>query len=172
VDEAAVKAEGAKMAAAAKVPTADFAKLQKQAYDDLKITATPPPTELKDVRRGNIPPGQVKAFDMNVGEVSDALDEPGGIYIYKVVSKKTLTQSEVEPDIKKTLEQERARAEMLKLTGSIKLDYNEAYFAEPAAERPQPPQLQAPRDATAQGAPAAKAAPAAAKIPTAPKTPK
>lgn len=175
VDEAAVKAEGGKIAIAAKAPNADFAKLQKQAYTDLEITATPPPTELKDVRRDNIPPTQAKAFDAKEGEVSEPIDDAGGIYIYKVVSKKKLTQPEVEQDIKKTLEQERAQALMSKLVGNIKLDYNEAYFGGPAAARPGPPSLQMDGPT---GAP--KAAPPATKPPasvpksstTTPKTPK
>jgi len=172
VDESAVKAEGAKMVAAAKAPDADFGKLQKQAYGDLKITATPPPTDLKDVRRDNIPPGQAKAFDLNPGEVSEAIDEPGGIYIYKIVSKKTLTQPEVEPDIKKTLELERAQAAMKKLIGTVKLDYNEAYFGDPAGVRPQPPQMLPPQTVTPKSTPASKAPAVAPQSSPAPKTPK
>lgn len=172
VDEAAVKAEGAKIVAAAKAPDADFGKLQKQAYEDLKITATPPPTDLKDVRRDNIPPGQAKAFDLKAGEVSEAIEEPGGIYIYRVVSKKTLTQPEVEQDIKKVIEQERMQSTLEKLTGNIKPELNETYFGGPAGERPQPPQLLPPQTVTPKPAPAPKAPAAAPKSSTAPKTPK
>lgn len=175
-DEATVKAEGTKIAGAAKVAGADFGKLQKEAYDDLKITATPPPVELKDVRRDALPPGQAKAFDLGVGEVSDAIDEPGGIYIYKVVAKKILTQAEVEADIRKALEQERMQASVEKLTGNIKPELNEAYFG--GGEPPKPPPSvnidAAPKTApTTKSRPAATKAPAAApKSTTAPKTPK
>ena len=172
VDEAAVKAEGAKIAAAAKQPNADFTKLQKQAYEDLKVTATPPPTELKDVRRDTIPAAQAKAFDANAGEVSEPIDDTGGIYIYKVVSKKKLTQPEVESDIKRALEQERGQAAMQKLLGNLKLDYNEAYFGTP--ERPAAPKLETPpSQATPKpSAPASKSPATAPKSSTAPKTPK
>ncbi len=172
VDEAAVKAEGAKMVAAARQPNADFAKLQKQAYEDLKLTATPPPTDLKDVRRDNVPPAQAKAFDPNPGDVSEPIDDAGGIYIYKVVSKKKLTQPEVEADIKRALEQERAQAAMQKVVGQIKLDYNEAYFGTPdrqAAPKLESPQTQAPPKSSS---PASKAPATAPKSSTAPKTPK
>lgn len=173
VDDAAVKAEGAKILVAAKVPNADFAKLQKQAYDDLKNTATPPPTELKDVRRDTVPAGQTKAFDANVGEVAEPIEEPGGIYIYKVVSKKTLTQAEVEPDIRKTIEQERLQATMEKLTGNIKPELNETYFGGTAGQGSQvPPPTAPPQTVKPKPAPASKAPAATPKSSTAPKTPK
>lgn len=142
LDEVAVKAEGAKIFVEAKAPGADFNKLQKEAYADLKITNPPPPTELKDVRRDNLPPAQAKAFDTKEGEVGEPVDDTGGIYIYKVVSKKKLTQPEVESEIKRQLEQERVQAAMQKLVGALKLDYNEAYFGPP--ERPAPPQAMPP----------------------------
>ena len=174
-DEAAVKAESDKILAAAKAPGADFTKLQKQAYDDLKITATPPPTELKDVRRDNVPPGQASAFELKEGEVSSAIDEPGGIYIYKMVTKKTPTMVEVEPEIRKTVEQERMQSEMEKLTANIKPQLNNAYFAG-AGERPTPPSMQLPPAGTPKVTPkppAASKPPATApKSSTAPKTPK
>jgi hypothetical protein len=171
VDEAAVKAEGSKIAAAAKQPNADFSKLQKQAYEDLKLTATPPPTELKDVRRDNIPATQAKAFDLNPGEVSEPIDDAGGVYIYKVVSKKKLTEPEVESDIKRTLEQERAQAAMQKAVGNVKLDYNDAYFGAP--ERPAAPRLESPHtQGPPKSSPPASKPPAGAPASTAPKTPK
>ncbi len=174
VDEAAVKAEGAKIAAAAKAPDADFAKLQKQAYEDLKLTATPPPTEVKDMRRENLPPTQAKIFDLEPGQVSDPLDETGGIYIYKVVSKKKQTEPEVAPEIKRILEQERFQAEMQKMVGNLKVDYNEAYFAGPAGERPPAPKLEPPQTqpAAKPTAPASKTPATSPKTSTTPKTPK
>jgi parvulin-like peptidyl-prolyl isomerase len=160
------------MAAAAKAPDADFAKLQKQAYTDLKLTATPPPTDLKDVRRDSIPPSQAKAFDAKEGEVSEPIDDAGGIYIYKVISKKKLTQVEVEPDIRRALEAERAQALMQKLVGNIKIDYNDAYFGGSAGERPGPSQLGPPPTKAPSTTPAAKPPVTAPKSSTTPKTPK
>jgi hypothetical protein len=170
VDEAVVKAEGAKIAAAAKAPNADFAKLQKQAYEDLKLTATPPPTDLKDYRRDRLPAAQAKAFDANAGEVSEPIDDAGGIYIYKVLSKKKLTQPEVEADIKRTLEQERGQAMMQKLVGNIKLNYNEAYFGGPSG--PPVPKLESVPPAPKSGAPPSKPPGAAPNNSTSPKIPK
>ena len=174
VDEVAVKAEGAKIGVEAKAPGADFNKLQKEAYTDLKITATPPPTELKDVRRDNLPPTQAKAFDLKEGDVSEPIDDTGGIYIYKVIAKKKLTEPDVEAEIKRQLEQERMQAAMQKLVGNLKLDYNEAYFAPP--ERPAAPPAPAAGNSTpTTTAPKTSAAPkstAPKSSTTAPKTPK
>lgn len=142
VDETAVKAEGDKITAEAKKPDADFSKLQKQAYEDLKMTATPPPTDLKDVRREALPEGQAKAFDLQPGEVTE-VDEQGGIYIYKMVSKKTQTEAEAENEIKRALEQQRFQSEMTKATANIKPELNEAYFGGPNA-RPLPPESLGP----------------------------
>ncbi len=173
VDEVAVKAEGAKILVEAKAPGADFNKLQKEAYTDLKISATPPPTELKDVRRDNLPATQAKAFDTKEGEVAEPIDDTGGIYIYKLVSKKKLTQPEVQAEIKRQLEQERGQAAMQKLVGNLKLDYNDAYFAPP--ERPAAPQAEvtgkATTPATAPKSAAPKSTPPKSST-TAPKTPK
>jgi hypothetical protein len=177
VNEAAAKAEGQKIATAAKAPDADFTKLQKQAYEDLKVSATPPPVDLKDIHRDNIPAGQAKAFDLPPGQVSEAIDEPGGVYIYKVISKKTMTEAEVEPDIRKTLAQERMQASMEKLIGGMKADFNEAYFGGGTGESQigpmsRPPQNSAPPSITAKPPAASKAPVTAPKSSTAPKTPK
>jgi hypothetical protein len=173
VDETAVKAEGTKIAGAAKAPGADFTKLQKQAYDDLKITATPPPTDLKDVRASNVPAGQQKVFELNEGAVSEPIDEPGGVYIYKIVSKKTLTQPEVQQEIQKTLEQQRFQSEMEKLLSTIKPQLSDAYFGPAASEQGPPnPRPRPSTDATPKTTAPSKAPAPGTKSSTPPKTPK
>lgn len=158
IDEATIKSEGGKILAEAKKPDADFAKLQKQAYDDLKITATPPPTELKDARRESLPEAQAKAFDLEPGAV-EQFDEQGGIYIYKLISKKTQTEQEAEPEIKQSLERQRFQDAMSKATANVKPELNEAYFGGPA-ERPLPQQMGLPSGAQTPSAPPASKAPA------------
>ena len=165
-DEAALKAEAAKMTTEARAPGADMAKLQKQAYEDLKITATPPPVDLKDVRRESIPTGQQKIFDLAPGEVSDAIEESGGFYIYKVISKKTPPVSEVEPEIRRELEQKRFTSEMQKLVGSIKPELNNGYFGAAPNEPPAAPGVQPPAPQ------ASSRPPVSPKSSTSPKTPK
>jgi hypothetical protein len=74
-------------------------------------------------------------FDLQPGQVSEVLNEPGGLYIFRLQSKKKLTLAEVTPEINRTLEQERMREAVDKLTQNIKPELNPAYFgAGPASE--------------------------------------
>jgi len=146
-DEKTLLAEGEKIRAAAAAPGADFEKLQKQAYDDLGIKTPPPPTTAGTMRRQSLPPTQAKVFDLQPGQVSEVLNEPGGLYIFKLESKKKLSVEDVKPEINRQLEQERMREAMEKITKNIKPDLNPTYFGTaesatgepgPAASRPAP----------------------------------
>ncbi len=146
-DEKTLKAEADKIRAAA-ASGGDFEKLQKQAYDDLGIKTPPPPTAIGTERRGSLPPSQAKVFDLQPGPVSEVMDEPGGIYIFKLEAKKQLTLPEVAPEINRTLESERMKQAVDKLTKNIKPVLNDKYFgtsaapgaeALPAGHPPMPP---------------------------------
>ncbi len=126
-DDKTLKAEADKIRAAA-ASGGDFEKLQKQAYDDLGIKTPPPPSNIGSERRGSLPPGQAKVFELQPGQVSDVIDEPGGFYIYKLDSKKQLTLPEVTPEINRTLESERMKDAVDKLTKNIKPVFNDQYF--------------------------------------------
>lgn len=167
--EAAVKAEAAKMEQAAKAPNADFAKLQKQVYDDLKIAPMSLPAELQAMRREMLPAGQQKVFDMAPGSVSDAIDEPSGVYIYKLVSKETAPLTQVQTEIKRAVEQQRFQDDMEKILATAKPELNPAYFG--AATKP--PTLGAPTPgAPVKQGPVTPGSAPASKVPApAPKSP-
>jgi parvulin-like peptidyl-prolyl isomerase len=131
-DEKALAAEGEKIRAAA-ATGGDFEKLQKQAYSDLGLKTPPPPTAAGTQRRESLPPSQAKVFDLQPGQVSEVMNEPGGLYIFKLESKKQLSLAEVTPEINRILEQERMRDAVEKLTKSVKSELNQDYFAAPAA---------------------------------------
>ncbi|MGI9101894.1 MAG: peptidyl-prolyl cis-trans isomerase [Terriglobales bacterium] len=135
-DEKALKAEAGKIRALAAAPGADFEKLQKQAYDDLGLKTPPPPVSAGSMRRENLPPEQAKVFDLPLGQVSEALDEPGGFYIYKVENKKKLTLADAQPEITRALEGERMQKAMEQITKRIKPEFNEGYFGGMPAEGP------------------------------------
>lgn len=175
LDEAAIKAEATKIHEAAAAPAADFSKLQQQAYTDLGLKSTPPPVDLKDVRRDNLPPGQVKAFDLAPGQLSDVMDEPGGYYLYKMVSKKTPEVSELDAEIRRTVEQERMKEKMEALTAKVKPEFNEAYFGGSAPAAPGAPRITGGGNSgVTQAPPPASKAPVspAPKRNATPKTPK
>ena len=131
-DDKALQAEAEKIRAAA-ATGGDFEKLQKQAYDDLGLKTPPPPTSAGTQRRENLPPSQAKVFDLQPGKVSEVLNEPGGLYIYKIESKKKITLPEATAEINRTLESERTKVAVDKLAADIKPVLNEEYFGPPAA---------------------------------------
>ncbi len=135
-DEKALKAEASKIQALAKAPGADFEKLQKQAYDDLGLKTPPPPVSTGTMRRENLPPEQAKVFELAPGQVSEPLDQPGGLYIYKVESKSKLTLTEAQPEINRILESERMQKAMEQITKSVKPELNEEYFGAEGPPRP------------------------------------
>jgi hypothetical protein len=126
-DEKTLAAEGQKIRAAA-AAGGDFEKLQKQAYDDLGLKTPPPSTSAGTQGRGSFPPSQAKVFDLQAGEVSEVLDEPGALYIFKLDSKKKATLAEVTPEINRVLEAERMKGAVDKLTKSVKPELNQEYF--------------------------------------------
>lgn len=134
-DEKTLKAEAAKIRAAA-VAGGDFEKLQKQAYDDLGVKTPPPPVSAGTQRRGTVPPAQEKIFDLQPGQISEVIDEPGGLYLFKLESKKRLTLPEVTPEINRTLESERMKAALDKITDNVKPVFNDQYFGGGGPEAP------------------------------------
>ncbi len=126
-DEKTLKAEADKLRAAA-VTGENFEKLQKQAYDDLGIKTPPPPTNVGTQRREMLPPSQQKVFELQPGQVSEVLDESGGLYIFKLEEKKKLALAEVSPEINRMLESERMKQLMEKLTTNVKPELNQGYF--------------------------------------------
>lgn len=162
----------------------DFDKLQKDVFTAAGNKGTPPSVDMGERRRGTLPPKQEDAvFGLKAGEVSPALEETSGFYIYKVVSKDQVPLDKVHDDIKGTLARERFRENMEKLRSSVQTTYNEAYFSPPAppattgtpGEAPSAPP-QAPAAAPGQSAtPAQPATPSQPTTPSgtpeAPKTP-
>jgi len=133
----------------------DFDKLQKDAFTGANSKGTPPSTDMGERRRSSLPPKQEEpVFSLKAGEVSPALEETSGYYIYKVVSKEQVPLDKVHDEIKGTVGREHFRENMEKLRSSATMTFNDAYFASGA-----PP-------ATA-GAPAAAPASPAASAPAA-----
>ncbi len=130
-DEKTLEAEGQKIRAAA-TAGGDFEKLQKQAYDDLGLKTPPPPTATGMQRRESLPPSQAKVFDLQPGQISEVMNEPGGLYIFKLDSKKKLALAEATPEVNRVLEQERMKDAVDKLTNSVKPELNQEYFGAPA----------------------------------------
>lgn len=126
-DEAAMKREAEQVHARA-VKGEDFTKLQKEAFDAAGIQSSSPTVNLGKMGRGSLPQEHEKVFDLQPGTVSELISDPGGYYVYKVVSKQTMPLKEATTDIRNTLQSQRMQDSMQAVIASVKPQLNEAYF--------------------------------------------
>ena len=112
----------------------DLDKLEKDAFEAAGNKQTPPPTQMGNRRRGILPPDQdAQIFALNAGEVSKLYDNPGGFYLYKVESKRTLPLTEVKEEIQRKLQPEKLNDARKAITEKVKSNFNEKYFGGPVA---------------------------------------
>lgn len=150
-DEAAMKAEAEKIHTAA-AANGDFEALQKEAFEVSGLKSASPNVKLGKVTRANLPETHQKVFDLTVGQVSELLSDPGGYYVYKVISKSAVPLSEAKQEIHQQLQSQRMQQSMETLINSVKTELNQSYFGEAApavgpsmrAPRAQPGQPSAP----------------------------
>ncbi len=116
----------------------EIAKLQKEAYDAAGMKVEAPSVTLANLRRTGLPPGHAAVFDLKVGDVSQVISDSGGHYVYKIVSKSTMTQEQASNEIHSKMQNDRMKEKMDKLNGSFKAIPNEAYFG-PGGLAPMPP---------------------------------
>jgi len=115
----------------------DIDTLQKEAYTFAGLPGNAPNTKVEKARRATLPPGQQAVMDLKVGEVSEVISDPNGShYIYKLISKETLSLEAEKADIQRTISTQRNRDAMQSFQGNV--DLNEAYFG-PAQTRRMPP---------------------------------
>jgi PPIC-type PPIASE domain len=107
----------------------DFVKLQKEAYDAAGLSGnTEPKPRLEKMRRHALPPAQLSAFDLKVGEVSAVISDGTGHYIFKLVSKETEPLEAVKPEITKILRRQRLDKMVRQIQQPFTTDANPAYF--------------------------------------------
>lgn len=105
----------------------DFDKLQKEAYAASGLPGTAPNTKMEKVRRTTLPANHLAVMDLKPGEVSEVISEPNsGHYIYKLVSKETLSLDTVKVEIRGAISSQRYRDSMQGFQGNA--DLNDAYF--------------------------------------------
>lgn len=106
----------------------DFMKLQKEAFEAAGMKIESPTVNLPSVRRTGLPPAHAVVFDLKPGEVSQVINDNGGHYIYKLVSKTAIPLEQANTEIHGKLQNDRMREQMEKLNNSFKVERNEAYF--------------------------------------------
>jgi bifunctional DNA-binding transcriptional regulator/antitoxin component of YhaV-PrlF toxin-antitoxin module len=124
-EEAMTKLAAGLRARAAKGEDPDT--LQKEAYVAAGLPGNAPSTKMEKVRRTTLPVNHQKVMDLKPGEVSEVISDPNsGHYIYKLVSKETLSVDSVKPEIRSTISSQRYRDSMQNFQGNV--DLNDAYF--------------------------------------------
>ena len=125
-EEAMTKLAAALRARAAKGEDPD--KLQKEAYTAAGLPGNAPSTKMEKVRRTTLPVNHQAVMDLKPGDVSEVISDPNsGHYIYKLVSKETLSVDTVKTEIRSTISSQRYRDSMQGFQGNVEL--NDAYSA-------------------------------------------
>src|SRR5258708_18969709 len=102
-------------------------KLQKEAYAAAGLPGSAPSTKMEKVRRTTLPANHQAVMDLKPGEVSELISDPNsGHYIYKLISKETLTVETVKSEIRNAISSQRYRDSMQTFQGNV--DLNDAYF--------------------------------------------
>jgi len=105
-------------------------KLQIEAYTAAGILRTNSDTKMDKVRRATLPPRHEAVMDMRPGEVSEVFSDPGGAhFIYKMISKQTLTLEEAKTEIRGAISSQRYRDSMKGFQGDVV--FSDAYFNPP-----------------------------------------
>jgi hypothetical protein len=117
----------------------EFVKLQKEAFDAAGMKIDSPTVNLPKVRRTGLPPGHAAAFDLKAGEVSPVINDSGGHYIYKVISKDRLTLDQAKDEIHSTLQNQRTKEMTDAVQKSFTSETNEKYFGPPGPAGGVPP---------------------------------
>jgi hypothetical protein len=108
----------------------DVDKLQIEAYTEAGIPGTTPNTKMEKVRRATLTPQHEKVLDLKPGEVSEVFSDPAGAhFIYKMISKETLTVEDVKTEIRSAISTERYRDSMKGFQGDVV--FSDAYFNPP-----------------------------------------
>ena len=102
-------------------------KLQIEAYAEAGIPRTNSDTKMEKVRGAALPPQHEAVMGMKPGEVSEVFSDPGGAhFIYKMISKRTLTLEETKTEIRGLISSQRYRDSMKSFQGDVV--FSDAYF--------------------------------------------
>jgi|SRR3974390_387347 len=106
----------------------DFDQLQVQAYTDLDIKQTPPPTRLTIARRSSMPSDQAEVFDLQPGEITPVIDSYTNLVILKLVSKRTAPFDSVTPEIRSGLKPALLKREIQSASENVSAEFNLQYL--------------------------------------------
>jgi hypothetical protein len=144
LDIGALKSKAEELQARA-VTGEDFDQLQQDAYKDLGIKATLPPTKLGVLPRSKFSPDDGKlVFEMQPGGISPLLESEDAILILKLEAKKTISIEDARTEIETLLMHDRLDQELRDATKSVKAQFNLKYLDLPTAPELFPPSILSP----------------------------
>ncbi len=115
-------------------------KLQIEAYTEAGFPRTTPNTKMEKVRRAALPLQHETVMDLKPGEVSEVFSDPAGAhFIYKMISKQTLTLEDVKAEIRTAISSQRYGDSMKAFQGDVM--FSDAYFNPPGNPATPPPQI-------------------------------
>jgi hypothetical protein len=102
-------------------------QLQIEAYTAAGFPQTTPSTKMEKVRRATLPTQHETVMNLKPGEISEVFSDPAGAhFIYKMISKQTLTLEDVKAEIRSIISSQRYRDSMKGFQGDVV--FNDAYF--------------------------------------------
>ena len=102
-------------------------KLQQEAYAQSGFGETMVDTKMEKVRRATLPPQHEAVMNLRPGEVSQVFSDPSGAhFIYKMISRETLTQADVKDEIRSAISRQRFQESMKPFEGNVV--FSDAYF--------------------------------------------
>jgi hypothetical protein len=105
-------------------------KLQIEAYTEAGFPRTAPDTKMEKVRGATLPPQHEAVMDLKPGGVSEVFSDPSGAhFIYKMISKRTLTLEDAKTEIRTVISSQRYRDSMKSFQGDVM--FSDAYFNPP-----------------------------------------
>lgn len=115
----------------------DMDKLQIEAYARAGIERSTADTKMEKVRRATLPPRHESVMDLKPGEVSALFSDPEGAhFIYKMISKQTLTLEEARSEIRSAISTSRYRESIKAFQGNV--IFSDAYFNPPSKSTKRP----------------------------------
>lgn len=109
------------------VANGDFTELQKKAFEASGIKSQPK-VEMSEIGRGDLPEGHDQVFDLPIGQVSRVLEDAGGYYIYKVISRRSPSLESIRDEVNLHMQNSNTKLALQKIEGLSKAQVNNAYF--------------------------------------------
>ncbi len=123
----------------------DPEKLEKEATEHSGVASPPANVNIGPRRPGTLPEAHDSVFELKPGEISVAFTDPASVYIYKVVSERTIPLSEAKATITTTLQRQLIADRIQQIQSSVTPVLNDAYFGPERPAAPPTPRTINPR---------------------------